>query len=310
MPYAPPVISPEQAIEAIDERFGDHPRRRALHAKGTLCKGTFTATPEGARLTRAAHLQGESVRATVRFSNGSGNPSVPDYAPDVRGLAVSFHLADGSRTDISAQTLPRFPFRDVDAFIEFVRLSRPGPAAAPKQLLFAARHPRVLASLPANRAALKPPPSFAARSYYAFHAFKWLDSDGEERYVRYTWRPTIDVPELGRGEAKARGRDYLSAELAKRLEEGPVRMDLEVQIAGSDDDPNDPSAVWPQERERVVVGTLEVTAPTEEGDDLVFDPTRLTDGIETSDDPVLAFRPRAYAISHERRTAGLPERHD
>ena len=110
------------------------------------------------------------------------------------------------------------------------------------------------------------------------------------------------MPELARGEAKARGRDYLSAELVKRLEAGPVRFELEVQIADPGDDPNDPSEVWPEERERVVVGTLEVTAPTDEGDDFVFDPTRLTDGIEPSDDPVLAFRPRAYAISHDRRT--------
>ena len=300
------MISPEQAIEAIEERFGDHPRHRGLHAKGSLYSGTFTATPEGARLTRAAHMRGEPVRTTVRFSNGGGNPNVPDYAPDVRGLAVTFHLGDGSRTDISAQTVPRFPFRTVDAFIEFVRLSRPGLAGALKLPLFFARHPRALRASRTNLAALKPPPSFAARRYYAFHAFKWLDREGDERYVRYTWNPTIDVPDLGPGEAKARGRDYLSAELVKRLDAGPVRFELEVQIAGSGDDPNDPSAVWSQERERVVVGTLEVTAPTDQGDDLVFDPTRLTDGIELSDDPVLAFRPRAYAISHERRTGATP----
>jgi catalase len=300
------VISPEQAIEAIDERFGEHPRHRALHAKGTLYSGTFTATPEGARMTRAAHMQGEPVRTTVRFSNGGGDPNVPDYAPDVRGLAVTFHLADGTRTDISAQTVPHFPFRDVDGFIEFVRLSRPGRAAALKLPLFLARHPRILGAVRANAAALKPPPSFAARSYYAFHAFKWLHPEGGERYVRYTWKPTVDVPELGKGEAKARGRDYLSEELVQRLEAAPVRFELEVQIAGLGDDPNDPSAVWPQERERVVIGTLEVTAPSDEGDDFVFDPTRLTDGIEASDDLVLAFRPRAYAISHERRTADPP----
>jgi catalase len=304
------VISPEQAIEAIGERFGEHPRHRGLHAKGALYSGAFTATPEGARLTRAVHMQGEPVPATVRFSNGGGNPNVPDYAPDVRGLAVTFHLADGSRTDISAQTVPRFPVRDVDAFIELVRLSRPGRASALKLPLFVARNPRVLGALRVNRAALQPPPSFAARGYYAFHAFKWLDPEGHERYVRYTWKPTIDVPELGRGEAKARGRDYLHAELVERLDAGPVRFELEVQIAGSGDDPNDPSTVWPEQRERVVVGTLEVAAPTDEGDDLVFDPTRLTDGIEPSDDPVLAFRPRAYAISHERRTGVPPQRND
>lgn len=299
------MISPPEAIEAIGERFGSHPRHRALHAKGTLYSGTFAATPAAARLTRAAHMQGEPVQATVRFSNGGGDPNVPDYAPDVRGLAVTFHLPDGSRTDISAQTVPRFPFRDVDAFIEFVRIARPGPATPVKLALFVARHPRALAALRANVAALKPPPSFAALRYYAFHAFRWLDADGGERYVRYTWKPTVDVPDLGRGEAKARGRDYLREELVKRLADGLVRFGLEVQIAADGDDPDDPSAVWPQERERVVVGTLEVTAPTEEGDDFVFDPTRVTDGIEPSDDPVLRFRPRAYAISHERRTAGL-----
>ena len=296
------MISPEHAIEAIDERFGDHPHHRALHAKGSLNSGTFTATPAARRLTRAAHMQGDKVRTTVRFSNGGGDPNRPDYAPDVRGLAVTFHLTDGSRTDISAQTVPRFPFSDVDPFIQLVRLSKPGPAAALKLPLFLARHPRALGAMRSNAAALKPPPSFAARRYYAFHAFRWLDAEGGERDVRYTWKPTIDIPDLSRDEAKALGRDYLREELAERLEAGPVRFELEVQIAGPGDDPNDPSAVWPEERERVVVGTLEVTAPTDEGDDFVFDPTRVTDGIEPSDDPVLAFRPRAYAISHDRRT--------
>ena len=39
-----------------------------------------------------------------------------------------------------------------------------------------------------------------------------------------------------------------------------MRMELEVQIAGADDDPHDPSSVWADECERVIVGTLEVTA--------------------------------------------------
>jgi catalase len=38
------------------------------------------------------------------------------------------------------------------------------------------------------------------------------------------------------------------------------------------------------------------------GDVLVFDPTRVTDGIECSDDPVLLFRPKAYAESVAQRT--------
>ena len=78
-----------------------------------------------------------------------------------------------------------------------------------------------------------------------------------------------------------------------------------MQIAGEGDDPHDPSSVWPADRERVVVGTLEVSEIDDEADDgIVFDPMRLADGIEPSDDPVLRFRPRAYAISHQRRAGG------
>jgi catalase len=36
---------------------------------------------------------------------------------------------------------------------------------------------------------------------------------------------------------------------------------------------------------------------------LVMDPMRLTDGIEPSDDRILAIRPAAYSVSIERRCA-------
>jgi catalase len=35
---------------------------------------------------------------------------------------------------------------------------------------------------------------------------------------------------------------------------------------------------------------------------MVFDPMRLTDGIEPSADPILAARPKAYNVSIERRS--------
>jgi catalase len=79
-------------------------------------------------------------------------------------------------------------------------------------------------------------------------------------------------------------------------------MRLEVQIAAPDDDPHDPSNDWPEDRERVTVGTLEVTAIDDEADDgIVYDPMRLVDGIEASEDPVLRYRPAVYTLSHTRR---------
>jgi catalase len=302
------VITPEQAVDSINERFGRHPGHRALHAKGTFCKGQFTATPEAAKLTRAAHMQGTPVEATARVSNGAGNPKTPDYAPDVRGLAVSFHLPDGSRTDIVSQTAPRFPVRSPDAFIDLVRSSEIGPAGLWKLPLFLARHPGALPSLRKNLPALRPPASYATRRYYAIHAYKWIAADGSERWVRYTWLPEGAEENLSTRDAKGGGRDYLQEEIAERLGRGPVRFTLQLQVAADGDPADDPMAVWPEDRETVAAGTLELTelAPEAEagGEIFVFDPVRVSDGIELSDDPILRFRPEAYSISIERRTAG------
>src|SRR5207237_1238098 len=80
----------------------------------------------------------------------------------------------------------------------------------------------------------------------------------------------------------------------------------EALTAGDGDAVDDPSIPWPEERERATIGRLEITGlahDREQGDDvLVFDPTRVTGGIELSDDPILRFRTHAYAESVLRRT--------
>jgi catalase len=67
----------------------------------------------------------------------------------------------------------------------------------------------------------------------------------------------------------------------------------------------DPSAAW-QSTQIVTVGTLTITGldtERERGDDIVvFDPMRVTPGIEPSDDPVLHFRTLAYSASVKLRT--------
>jgi catalase len=78
-----------------------------------------------------------------------------------------------------------------------------------------------------------------------------------------------------------------------------------VQVAGPGDDPHDVMSVWKGAHE-VVAGHIEVTGPAPDpetrGCAVVFDPTRVVDGIELSDDPILRYRPAAYAESVSRRT--------
>ncbi len=302
------AITPERAIDTANAVYGADAGYRALHAKGTLFRGTFTATAAAAEFTRAAHMQGARIPATFRFSNGSGDPDFPDYLPDPRGLAVKLYLPDGSRTDVMTVSSPRFPVRTPDAFLELMKAQGGGLAAAWRLPPFLAAHPETVRALPVIAPTLLPPEGYALIRYYGLHAFKWIDGSGGERHVRYTLVPERTGKRLAPLRARRLGRNYLQDEIRDRVRSGPVRFEFEVQVASTGDPVSDPNAVWPAGRRRVHVGTLEIDGPETErerdGDVLVFDPTRVTDGIECPDDPVLRFRPRAYSESVRRRTGG------
>jgi catalase len=299
----------EQVVDAINDLSGAHADHRAAHARGTLCAGRFTATPDAARLTRAAHMQGDPVRATVRFSNGGGDPGVPDYATEGRGMAVKLYLADGGRTDMVALSLPVFFARTPEDFLDFTRARKPDPETgqpdAQRIGAWFAAHPE---AGPAIQAALTAPPpaSYATCVYSGIHSFRWVDAAGEGRFVRFRWEPEAGVESLSADDARALGATYLQEEIQARVAASGAAFELVVTLAEPEDPIDDPTAAWPAEREQAVVGRLELTGPEEErerdGDVLVFDPTRVVDGIELSDDPILRFRRRAYAVSVERRS--------
>src|SRR5918997_1587595 len=299
----------EDAVDAMNEATGRHPGFRAAHAKGTLWSGTFTATPEAKRLTRAAHMQGDPVRATVRFSNGGGNPGIPDYAKEGRGLAVKLYLADGTKTDFVAVSTPVFVVRTPEDFVELSRLRKPDPETGQPDMerlgAWLGEHPEALPAIQHVLGA-DPPTSYAQVAYNGLHAYRWVNADGQARYVRFGWQPEAGEATISADEARAGGPDYLQEEIVRRVEVGPVAFRLVVRLAEEGDPVDDPTAAWPEEREAVEVGRLEITGPEEErerGDDvLVFDPTRVTDGIELSDDPILHFRSDAYAESVLRRS--------
>lgn len=292
---------PEEVVDAINEISGVHPGHRAAHAKGTLLSGTFTGS--GTELTKAAHLQGEPVRVTARFSNGGGDPGIPDYAREGRGMAVKLYLHDGGKTDIVALSLPCFFVRTPEDFLSFTHARKEPEKLMPDWL---GAHPEALTAIQAALGA-NPPASYATCAYNSIHSYRWIGADGESRFVRYRWEPEAGEATLAPDEAKARGRDYLQEEILAR---GESAFRLVVTIATEEDAVDDPTVAWPDERERVEVGRLVLTGPElerEQGDDvLVFDPTRVTDGIELSDDAVLRFRGPAYSVSVERRISPGP----
>ena len=113
-------------IQTFDSIFGLHPGFRPAHAKGIMLSGNFTPSPDAASLSRAQHFNQNSTPVTVRFSNSTGIPVIPDNDPnaDPRGIAIRFNLAEHVHTDIVAHSTDGFPARTGRSFWSFSAPSR------------------------------------------------------------------------------------------------------------------------------------------------------------------------------------------
>ncbi|MGH2754332.1 MAG: catalase family peroxidase [Actinomycetota bacterium] len=298
----------ERIVAAMNAIHGVHAGHRAVHAKGSCCKGSFRATPEAASLCIAPHLQGSDIPVTVRLSNGSGRPTRADGARDERGMAVKFHLPDGATTDIVSLTLPVFFVRDPDDFLAFLHAQRPDPETGKPNMdrigAFVAEHPETQQALGFLMLSMSPA-SFANCTFFGIHAFRFTAPEGSQRYARYRWIPEVPDATLTEEETRRLGKDYLHEELARRLAESSIHFELRLQIGTQEDDPNDPTVPWPEERESVAIGRLTLTDyAARECDPMIFDPGRVIEGIEPSGDRILLARSDAYSVSFARRTNG------
>ena len=304
-----PVIA--EIVDTLRALAGPHPGFRPVHAKGIVCSGSFRASSDARRMTRASHLQGAAVSTVVRFANSNGNPDVHDGAPSVRSLAVKFQLPDGKSADILANSVEGFVARTPEEFLEFLRAQLPEPSTgrpAPDAV------PRFMGSHPAARAFVERlmktpvPASYAQARYHAEHAFRFTAADGTSRFGRYHFLPEAGESYLSPDDAGKRSSSFLRDELEGRLRGGPVAFRLILQLAEANDPTDDVTALWPADRPRVELGRLEVTAisTTSAADErrLIFDPASLTDGIDLSSDPILLARSEAYSISYDRRQKG------
>jgi catalase len=297
-------------VEMIHQDFqGFHPGYRDVHASGRYYLGTFTATPEARKISRAVHLQGDPVPVTVRHSNsGSGNPWGP---ATTASMAAKFFLPDGTVTDLVALPFPIFPARTPEETLELLEALRPDPTTNkpdPNRVgQFVATHPWVAHALQLAKS-LPASVSFAQTAFHALHAFRFVNEADEAQYARYHWEPEAGVAGQTLEELQKHPPGHLFEELEERLRKAPVVFNLVLQLAGDGDSTDDPSAPWPDNRPRVRIGQLKIIRPTtveEIGDPVMMhDPTRLTDGIEPSDDPILAVRRGVYELSVAYRTGG------
>jgi catalase len=303
--YTNPALA-EQLVGAFDALFGLHPGFRPAHAKGVMCTGTFTPTAGAADLTRAPHVSRTSTPVTVRFSDSTGLPTVPDNDPKLsgpRGIAARFHLGDHVHTDIVAHSTDGFPVRTGEEFVEFLRAAAAAGAGNPVAIgAFLAAHPN------AKRFADAPKPiptSFAREAFFAVTAFKFTNAAAVSRYGRFRIRPADGTEYLTDVAAAAKSPNFLVEEIGPRLAHGPVRFGIFVQLAGPGDDETDASTTWPAGREEVAFGTITLTKRVDDQEPerrkIIFDPVPRVDGIESAGDPLTEVRADVYLLSGRRR---------
>jgi len=303
-----PVLA-KDLLDVLDALSGGvQPGFRPAHAKGLMCSGTFTPSPEAATLTRAPHANRPSTPVTVRYSNGTGLPTVPDNDPTrsgPRGIAIRFHLADHVHTDIIAHSTNGFPVRTGEEFVEFLRAVAAAGAGKPEALgAFLASHPN------AKRFVETPKPiptSFAREAFFAVTSFKFTNADGASRHGRFRIRPEAGTEYLADSVAAARSESFLFDELGQRLAREPVRLGVFVQVAAPGDDVANASVTWPDSRTEIAFGTITLTSRVDaeepERRRIIFDPDPRIDGIESSGDPLTQVRSDVYLMSGRRRRA-------
>ena len=302
-------LTPEAAIDRIEAVIPPRPQDRRLHARGAIYDARFVPSGQIDNLTIATHLRNETP-AVVRFSNAGGF-GADDRTKGVRGMAVKF-LADGDAVaDLAAANTLTFPSRTPEGFVALVELLsklQSGPVgilqAVPKLVSILVKHPETGKALLGGAA--KPPASFAATRFNGLNTFVLVDADGQRRAFRYRLVPKLDVKALDDDQARALPHDFLMAELDQRLTQGPVVFTLAFQFAEQSDPTADPTIAWPEPEQRKLLpaGQIIVTSRSSNEDhwqQQVFDPTRVPAGVELSDDPILAFRAQAYAVSAQRR---------
>ena len=294
-------------LPQFDQLFGLHPGFRPAHAKGLMLTGTFRPAPKAQSLTRAPHILRESTPVTARFSNSTGLPQIPDNVADAnpRGFAIRFNLAEHVHTDIVSHSTDGFPTRDGYQFLEFLRaVAASGPdVPSPKPVeLFLGSHPTALAFVQAP----KPFPSSLARdTYFAVTAFAFTNADGKTKFGRYRIIPMSGNDFLTEDQVSRLSPNYHFDEIAARVAKESVRFRILVQVADTGDLVDDATVHWPENRELVEFGTVELTAAMPDTlaqqKHIIFDPIPRVDGIEPSADPLLELRAAIYLISGRRR---------
>lgn len=241
----------------------------------------------------------------ARFSNFTGIPDIADNTASAnpRGLALKILTPDGSELDLVTHSFNGFPVATSEEFFQLLQaIASSGSGAAPHALeAFLAAHPIAKTFLTTQPAI---PVSYATTPYYGVNTYRFTDPAGQDTDVRFRFVPEAGEASLAPDEATAKGPDFLQGEIATRVSGSVVSFRWYAQLAGPGDVLDDPATAWPDDRELVELGRVDLdrVEPDPAGSDrwLLFLPGSVVPGIAVAD-PMLNVRNASYPVSFAQR---------
>jgi catalase len=307
-------VDPNRFLDTFESTFGKFDGYRRSGAKGVCATGEFVGSAEGRTLSTSSAFSGRPIPVIVRFSVGGASPNAPDNARSQRNMALQFTLPGGETWQMGNISAPVFGAATPEQFVGRLESLRPDPAtkaADPARVkAFADANPEVL--LQGKHFASQPvPASFGTVNYWGVHAFGFVNARGDTQWGKWVFEPVGGTVGLSDDEAKAKGPNFLFAELRERVKAGNTAFDFSLQLAQSGDRLDSAVVPLPAERKKVSLGRLRITDVAPDGGGacltITYIPTVLPKGIVASADPMLAGRAAPYAVGLGRRLGEGPK---
>ena len=303
-------VDPNRMVDTFERAGGKFEGFRRSGAKGVCATAEFVGSAEGRALSTASAFSGRPVPVVARFSVGGGNPKAPDNARSQRNLALQFDLPGGEVWQMGNISAPVFGAATPEQFLGRLEsliadpeTKKPNPE---KVKAFADANPEVL--LQGKYFASQPvPASFGKLNYWGVHAFGFVDAAGKKQFGKWIFEPVGGTQALSDEEAKAKGSDFLFADLRERVAAGGVAFDFNLQLAQPGDKLDSAVTPLPEDRKKVTLGRLTIKSVAADATGpcltITYNPMALPKGVEPSADPMLAARAAPYAVSLGRRLA-------
>lgn len=303
-------VDPNRFLDAFEGAFGKYEGYRRSGAKGVCATGEFTGSAEARVLSTSSAFGGKPVPVIVRFSVGGANPNAPDNGKTARNLALQFNLPGGESWQMGNISAPVFGASSPEQWLGRLESLKADPAtkaADPAKVkAYADANPDVL--LQSKYLASQPvPASYASVNYWGVHAFGFVDARGRTTWGKWVFEPVGGTKGLTDDEAKAKGPNFLYADLRERVKAGTVAFDFVLQLAQPGDKLDSAVVPLPDDRKKVNLGRLRITSVSPDATGpcltITYNPIVLPKGVVASSDPMLAARAAPYAVGLGRRLA-------